>query len=244
MSRSNAHTPTQEAVVRFLAQGLPAAAAAAQAGVHRSTVYHWQRTNPLFATRLNESRHEVATHFLEQFHARADKALTTIDRLLDDPSTPAAVQARLALAILNAAATPMDPAAMLAQALDYTINAPMPGEDEASRYQDSALARSATDPAYRFDPEPEYETESPEFPDEAGGQSANLRLNPTNPTRFSSNEANFESHGDEPKAPTDGFPPDANHPAPVARTSDRLSRGFQPITGTSFSSSAGGNCHD
>jgi hypothetical protein len=74
-------SPAQAEVIKALARGAIVTAAAEDAGVHRTTIRHWIRTEPAFkaAVELNDGIRELAA-----------RALLTLHDLLQDPTTPPA----------------------------------------------------------------------------------------------------------------------------------------------------------
>ena len=57
-------SPVQAQVIAALAQGRTATDAARDAGIHRTTIHHWFRTQPLFNTALHEAQRE----YVETLH--------------------------------------------------------------------------------------------------------------------------------------------------------------------------------
>jgi Helix-turn-helix domain len=99
---SNVHlSAVQIQVVTALAQGHSVTAAARQAGVHRDTIYHWLANQPEFETAVENARSEYAAVLSDGMRDLATRALETLHDLLDNPTTPAGVRLRTALAILQ-----------------------------------------------------------------------------------------------------------------------------------------------
>ncbi|MGO9239169.1 MAG: SEC-C metal-binding domain-containing protein, partial [Bryobacteraceae bacterium] len=94
-------TPVQLRVAAALARGLSVTRAAAENGLHRTTVHLWQRTAPAFDAAVATFRAEAASHHTAELRALASLALATLRNLLESPSTPPAVRLRAALAILR-----------------------------------------------------------------------------------------------------------------------------------------------
>jgi AcrR family transcriptional regulator len=94
-------SPAQAQVVHALAQGVTVTAAAAATGVHRTTIYHWFNTLPEFQTAAEQARQEYVATLSDQLRELSSVALTTLRSLLDDPTAPAAVRLRAALAVLQ-----------------------------------------------------------------------------------------------------------------------------------------------
>lgn len=94
-------TPVQAQVVAALAQGATVTAAARTAGLHRTTVHTWFRTQPDFAEAVREARRESVERLREELKELDAHALSTLRSLLDDPKSPPSVRLKTALAILE-----------------------------------------------------------------------------------------------------------------------------------------------
>ena len=94
-------SPVQAQVISALAQGRTATDAARDAGIHRTTIHHWSRTEPLFQTSLQEAQREYVETLQDGMRDLAARAVETLRNLLDDPNTPPAVRLRTALAVLQ-----------------------------------------------------------------------------------------------------------------------------------------------
>jgi AcrR family transcriptional regulator len=94
-------SPVQAQVIAALAQGRTATDAARDAGIHRTTIHHWFRTQPLFKTAFEEAQREYVETLRDGMRDLAARAVETLRNLLDDPNTPPAVRLRTALAILQ-----------------------------------------------------------------------------------------------------------------------------------------------
>jgi hypothetical protein len=95
-SAPSALTPVQAQLVVALAQGTTITAAAAAANLHRATIYKWLNTQKDFEVRTD--------HILtlrDELKDLSGIALATLRALLADPQAPAAVRARVPLAILE-----------------------------------------------------------------------------------------------------------------------------------------------
>lgn len=94
-------SPVQAQVIVSLAQGRTITDAARDAGLHRTTIHHWFRTEP----ELNKAFQAAQREYVETLHDGmrdlAARAVETLRNLLDDPNTPPAVRLRTALAILQ-----------------------------------------------------------------------------------------------------------------------------------------------
>ncbi len=91
----------QARIAASLAQGCSVSAAARAAGVHRTTVHHWQRTSPRFRAAVGQARREFAESLADDMLDLAHSAFRTLQDLLDTPGTPAAIRLKAALAVLE-----------------------------------------------------------------------------------------------------------------------------------------------
>jgi transposase-like protein len=98
---STLSTP-QLQIVALLASGVSVSAAAAQAGVHRSTVHNWRLRDPLFARELDRARECHAAEVRSQMESLASQALETLHSILTGPNTSDSVRLKAALAVLQA----------------------------------------------------------------------------------------------------------------------------------------------
>jgi hypothetical protein len=94
-------SPVQAQVIAALAQGRTATDAARDAGIHRTTIHHWFRTDPLFKSSFQEAQREYVETLQDGMRDLAARAVETLRNLLDDPKTPPSVRLRTALAILQ-----------------------------------------------------------------------------------------------------------------------------------------------
>src|SRR6202049_2764911 len=94
-------SPVQAQVIAALAQGRTATDAARDAGIHRTTIHHWSRTEPLFKTSLQDAQRDYVETLQDGMRDLAARAVETLRNLLDDPKTPPAVRLRTALAVLQ-----------------------------------------------------------------------------------------------------------------------------------------------
>jgi len=94
-------TPVQTQIIVALAQGTSHTVAANAAGIHRSTIYEWQKTNPAFRQALEYATEEYRVFICEQLTELSAKALNTLDDILSDPKASAGARLRASLAILN-----------------------------------------------------------------------------------------------------------------------------------------------
>jgi DNA-binding transcriptional MerR regulator len=94
-------SPVQAQVIATLAQGRTVTEAARDAGIHRTTIHHWFRNEPLFKTAFQEAQREYNETLHDGMRALAARAVDAIHKLLDDPNTPPAVRLRTSLTILD-----------------------------------------------------------------------------------------------------------------------------------------------
>lgn len=93
--------PTKESVVVLLAAGRSVTAAAAETGLHRSTIHNWLNHDPRFAGQVRSARAEYGETLRDKLRDQSARALDTLTELMADPKTPASVRLRAALAILE-----------------------------------------------------------------------------------------------------------------------------------------------
>lgn len=96
-------TAKQHQAIALLADGQSVSAAARALGIHRTTIHYWRRTDPAFALALNDADRDSAHHWRSATQARAEKALTALDEVLDNERTPATVRLKAVLHVLNTA---------------------------------------------------------------------------------------------------------------------------------------------
>jgi AcrR family transcriptional regulator len=84
-----------------LAYGGTVSAAADAAGVHRSSIYNWFKSDPKFKRAVEEIRRDRNERLGDQMRELESLALARLRRLLEDDAVPASVQLRAALVILN-----------------------------------------------------------------------------------------------------------------------------------------------
>jgi uncharacterized protein YchJ/transposase-like protein len=75
--------------------------AARAAGVHRTTLYVWQKEDPEFAAALRNAREARSQEAIEGIHQLHHQALSTLSQTLNDPSVSPALRLRAAIFILN-----------------------------------------------------------------------------------------------------------------------------------------------
>jgi hypothetical protein len=94
-------TPAQFQVISALASGQTVTASAEQAGVHRTTVHHWLRTQPDFKAAVDAALADCAAELNDGMRDLVVRALHTLHELLQDRATPQAVRLKTALAVLQ-----------------------------------------------------------------------------------------------------------------------------------------------
>jgi AcrR family transcriptional regulator len=94
-------SPLQLRVAAALARGLSVTSAAAEAGVHRTTIHHWLRCSEEFEAAVRAARAEASARCRAELHELAALALKTLRTLLESPAIPPAVRLRAALAALR-----------------------------------------------------------------------------------------------------------------------------------------------
>jgi acyl-CoA reductase-like NAD-dependent aldehyde dehydrogenase len=99
-------TPVQEQVLTAIANGASMGEAAAQVSLHRNTVGGWRRTSQTFRDAFTKAQYDRALQIHEQAVTLVTEAVGAIREILRDPSTPASVRLKAALAILQQASTP------------------------------------------------------------------------------------------------------------------------------------------
>jgi hypothetical protein len=95
-------TPAQLAAVESLASGGTVSAAAKAAGIERLAVDDWLANHPMFIAELNARRRDRLDQVQGRLRNLADKAVATIERMLDDESLPAAVRLKVVQIVLDA----------------------------------------------------------------------------------------------------------------------------------------------
>jgi hypothetical protein len=98
--RSTLSTKQRKAVVAILA-GSSRSEAAKKAGVARSTVQHWLRSNPAFFAEIEAGTQSIIDDARSELRTLALSALDVLRGLLVDSSAPAPARLRAALEILT-----------------------------------------------------------------------------------------------------------------------------------------------
>lgn len=99
-------TPIQQQLIQALSSGLTITAAAAAAGLHRTTVHHWCRTIPEFRNAVDCARQARIDSFRDQMNELAAPAIAVLNSVIRSESAPPALRVRIALAILKFVTTP------------------------------------------------------------------------------------------------------------------------------------------
>lgn len=94
-------SPKQLNVLQALALGSDVTAAAARAGVHRTTVHTWCRTLPAFRAALREAKVAHAEAIQEQLRTVSNSAVAVIRNILDNETSSESTRLRAALAIIR-----------------------------------------------------------------------------------------------------------------------------------------------
>ncbi len=94
-------TPIQSQVAAGLLAGKSVSAVAREAGIHRSTIYHWRNEQPYFNVVLRKARSRHQTAMFDLVQDLAEQAMETVSELLssEDPN----LRLRAAQAILRLA---------------------------------------------------------------------------------------------------------------------------------------------
>lgn len=103
MSANNNHdlSPKQRIAIQALATGADVTAAA-EAGVHRTTVHHWCRTLPVFRAALRESSAQHADALRDQLRNMSNSAAAILREVLENKEAPQSLRLRAALAVIRA----------------------------------------------------------------------------------------------------------------------------------------------
>ena len=91
----------QARAVALLAHGYSITHAAADMGVHRSTIHAWLKTVAPFQSALKEAKQEFTENLKDDLRDLSTAALDTLRNLLASPDTPPAVRLGAALAVLE-----------------------------------------------------------------------------------------------------------------------------------------------
>ena len=94
-------SPVQAQVVAILAEGHSITAAARQASIHRSTIYHWLQHSPDFKTTVEDAQQEYLATLSDEMRDLSASALRALRGVLDNPETHDAIRLKAALAVLQ-----------------------------------------------------------------------------------------------------------------------------------------------
>jgi transposase-like protein len=135
------HNPTlstqQMQIISALANGRSIAAVAREFGIHRTTVYHWMKTEPAFLNAYEDAELEFRGQLADHARELANKAFDTIRQILDDEKASPSVRLRAALAVLE-------------RKRDWSVSAPL---EEADRRGIQAEAVETVESPARNTPE-------------------------------------------------------------------------------------------
>ena len=95
------HDQKQSAALEALIDSRTLTEAAEKAGISRKTMYNYVRHDVKFARAYRQIIEETATAAAESVEARAAKALSTIDEIMNDQEQPAAIRLKAAQVILD-----------------------------------------------------------------------------------------------------------------------------------------------
>lgn len=146
-------TPRQISVLKNLASGMSVSAAAAAAGLHRTTVHHWCRTSLPFASTLRNACAERVSRVREDIDNLTPSAIQALREALEDPNTPQSIRLRAALAVLkhatanNADAAGLSERDLLHSFLTRPLPAAQPPQHPAQQQPASPLSATAAPPA-------------------------------------------------------------------------------------------------
>ncbi len=115
-------TPIQLEILQALSSGLTVTAAAAAAGIHRTTVHHWCRSVPEFRHTLDSIRQSRIDAIHEQLDALAMPSFAVLNAVLTDESASPSLRVRIALAILKFLAAPAKSATPTQGAFDSLLD--------------------------------------------------------------------------------------------------------------------------
>ena len=91
----------QYVVLQALLSGFTISEAAESAGVHRSTIYTWQRSHVEFRSALVEARRLQAETLRDNIQSIAQRSVETLRNILDDEKASPTVRLKAALAVIK-----------------------------------------------------------------------------------------------------------------------------------------------
>ena len=94
-------SPKQAEAAVALARGATITRVADSLNVHRSTIYYWFKSDPLFRTAVTELQRERHERLADEMREMEALAFTALRQILQDPEAPAGVRFRTAMAVLT-----------------------------------------------------------------------------------------------------------------------------------------------
>ena len=94
-------SPSQAKAVALLAKGYSITHAAAEVGVHRTTIHDWLKNVAPFQAALKQAKKEFTDELRDELRDLSDTALDTLRVLLAAEDTPPSVRLKAALAVLE-----------------------------------------------------------------------------------------------------------------------------------------------
>jgi transposase-like protein len=118
-------TEIRAQILEALSNGRSIAAAARDAGVHRSTIHLWIRTDAELSLAVDRARATQQSALFDELQDLAAQAVETLRELLTQSTTPASVKLRAAQAILKAAGSDQpSPELRLSLGIEQTLSRP------------------------------------------------------------------------------------------------------------------------
>ncbi|MDX1985033.1 MAG: SEC-C domain-containing protein [Bryobacteraceae bacterium] len=104
MPANNQHelSPQQRIAIHALATGSDVTTAAAQAGIHRTTLHTWTRTLPAFRAALRQAHANHAEALQDQLRNMSNSATAVLKGILENEKASESVRLRAALAVIRA----------------------------------------------------------------------------------------------------------------------------------------------
>ena len=108
-----------------LSNGVSISAAARRAGIHRSTIHNWIRTDAELAIAVDRARAAQQSSLFDEFQDLASQAVAVLRDLLEQSATPPSVKLRAAQAVLKAAGCAQpSPELRLSLGIEHTLARP------------------------------------------------------------------------------------------------------------------------
>jgi AcrR family transcriptional regulator len=95
--------PEQTAVIGAILGGMTVTDAAKRAGVDRTTIYVWLKSDTHFQAELNRAKQEQVDAMRAQIRGLVDTAFSTLREMLTGPNVPAGVRLKAAITVLQSA---------------------------------------------------------------------------------------------------------------------------------------------